>query len=51
MRLGTTRKDLRSEIDACGYFPELVEDAITIALADEDPVSYTHLTLPTTPYV
>jgi hypothetical protein len=40
MRLGTTRKDLRSEIDACGYFPELVEDAITIALADEDLLDF-----------
>ena len=40
MRLGTTRKDLRSEIDACGYFPELVEDAITIALAEEDLLDF-----------
>jgi hypothetical protein len=40
MRLGTTRKDLRSEIDACGYFPELVEDAMVIALAEEDLLDF-----------
>ena len=40
MRLGSTRKDLRAEIDACGYFPELVEDAIMIALAEEDLLDF-----------
>ena len=40
MKLGTTRKDLRSEIDACGYFPELVEDAMVIALAEEDLLDF-----------
>ena len=40
MRLGTTRKDLRAEIDACGYFPELVEDAMLIALAEEDLLDF-----------
>jgi hypothetical protein len=40
MRLDSTRKDLRSEIDACGYFPELVEDAITLALAGEELVDF-----------
>ncbi len=40
MRLGSTRKDLRDEIDACGYFPELVEDAIMIALAEEDLLDF-----------
>ena len=40
MKLGTTRKDLRAEIDACGYFPELVEDAILIALAEEDLLDF-----------
>ena len=40
MRLGTNRKDLRTEIDACGYFPELVEDAILIALAEEDLLDF-----------
>jgi Family of unknown function (DUF5998) len=40
MRLGSTRKELRAEIDACGYFPELVEDAIMIALADEELVDF-----------
>lgn len=36
MRTGSTRRDLRTDIDACGYFPELVEDAITMAVGDED---------------
>ncbi len=40
MRLGATRKDLRTEIDACGYFPELVEDAIMIAVADEELLDF-----------
>ena len=40
MKLGTTRKDLRAEIDACGYFPDLVEDAILIALAEEDLLDF-----------
>jgi hypothetical protein len=40
MRLGSTRKELRGDIDACGYFPELVEDAIMIAVADEDLIDF-----------
>ncbi|MCW2811051.1 MAG: hypothetical protein JWP61_1509 [Friedmanniella sp.] len=40
MRLGSTRKDLRVEIDACGYFPELVEDAMVIALAEEELLDF-----------
>ncbi len=40
MRIGSTRRDLRAEIDACGYFPELVEDAILLALADEDLLDF-----------
>ena len=40
MRIGSTRKDLRAEIDACGYFPELVEDAIMLALADEELLDF-----------
>jgi Family of unknown function (DUF5998) len=40
VRLGSTRKDLRDAIDACGYFPELVEDAIMIALAEEDLLDF-----------
>jgi hypothetical protein len=40
MRLDSTRKDLRSEIDACGYFPELVEDAISLAVADEEMTDF-----------
>ena len=38
MRLGSTRRELRAEIDACGYFPELVEDTIMEAVGDEDLV-------------
>ena len=30
MRLDAVRRDLRSEIDAQGYFPDLVEDTITL---------------------
>ena len=33
MRLDAVRRDLRSEIDAQGYFPDLVEDTVTLALA------------------
>ncbi len=40
MRLGSTRRELRAEIDACGYFPELVEDAVMIALNDEDLLDF-----------
>jgi hypothetical protein len=40
MRLHSTQKDLRAEIDACGYFPELVEDAIMLAVADEELVDF-----------
>jgi uncharacterized protein DUF5998 len=40
MRLGSTRKELRADIDACGYFPELVEDAIMIAVADEELIDF-----------
>jgi hypothetical protein len=40
MRMGSMRKDLRSDIDACGYFPELVEDAIMIAVADEELLDF-----------
>jgi hypothetical protein len=40
MRSGSTRKDLRAEIDACGYFPEFVEDAIMLALGDEELVDF-----------
>ena len=40
MRLGSTRKDLRSEIDACGYFPELVEDAVVMAVGDEELLDF-----------
>jgi hypothetical protein len=31
---------LRAEIHACGYFPELVEDAVSLALGPEDPVAH-----------
>ncbi len=39
MRLDT-RRDLRLEIEACGYFPDLVEDAITLALAEEELLDF-----------
>ena len=35
-----TRRTLRLEIEACGYFPDLVEDAITMALAEEELVDF-----------
>ena len=31
---------LRSEIHACGYFPELVSDAVSLALGPEEPVAH-----------
>jgi hypothetical protein len=40
MRIGSTRKDLRADIDACGYFPELVEDVVLVAVADEELVDF-----------
>ncbi len=40
MRIGATRKDLRADIDATGYFPELVEDAVVIAVADEELLDF-----------
>ncbi len=40
MRLGSTRKDLRSDIDACGYFPELVEDGVVMAVGDEELLDF-----------
>ena len=40
MRLGSTRKDLRVEIDATGYFPELVEDAIVMAVGEEELLDF-----------
>ena len=39
MRLDT-RRNLRREIEACGYFPDLVEDAITLALAEEELIDF-----------
>ena len=33
------------------YLPKIASGEITIALAVDEAVSYTHLTLPTTPYV
>lgn len=40
MRLGSMRKDLRADIDACGYFPELVEEGITLAVGDEELLDF-----------
>jgi hypothetical protein len=31
---------LRAEIHACGYFPELVEDAVSLAVGPEEPVAH-----------
>jgi len=31
---------LRAEIHACGYFPELVEDAVALALGPEEPTAH-----------
>ncbi len=40
MKVDSTRKGLRAEIDASGYFPDLVEDAIMLAVADEELVDF-----------
>jgi Family of unknown function (DUF5998) len=40
MRLGSTRRELRAEIDACGYFPDLVEDATMVAVGDEELLEF-----------
>lgn len=40
MRLDAVRRDLRTEIEAQGYFPDLVEDTITLALAGEELVDF-----------
>ena len=40
MRLDSTRKDLRTEIEAAGYFPDLVEDAIVQSVAEEDLIDF-----------
>ena len=40
MRLDSTRRELRAEIDACGYFPELVEDAIGSSLGNEELLDF-----------
>ncbi|GAA2103701.1 DUF5998 family protein [Microlunatus panaciterrae] len=40
MRVHSTKADLRAEIAACGYFPELVEDAISLAVADEELLDF-----------
>ena len=40
MRLDTTRKDLRAEIETAGYFPDLVEDAIVLAVDDEELLGF-----------
>ena len=40
MRLDAVRRDLRAEIEAQGYFPDLVEDAVTLALAGEDLLDF-----------
>ena len=40
MRLGSTRRDLRADIEACGYFPDLVEDAIVLAVGEEELIDF-----------
>ena len=40
MRLDAVRRDLRSEIEAQGYFPDLVEDTVALALAGEDLIDW-----------
>ncbi|MDN5762469.1 MAG: DUF5998 family protein [Microlunatus sp.] len=40
MRTDAVRRDLRSEIEAQGYFPDLVEDTVTLALEAEDLVDF-----------
>ena len=40
MRLDPTRTDLRADIDACGYFPDLVEDAIMLAVGEEELLDF-----------
>ena len=40
MRLDAARKDLRQEIEACGYFPDLVEDTVILALDGEDLIDF-----------
>lgn len=34
------RRALRADIESCGYFPELVEDAITLAVGPEELVDF-----------
>ena len=40
MRLDAVRRDLRSEIEAQGYFPDLVEDTVALSLAGEDLIDF-----------
>ena len=40
MRLGSVRKDLRADIEACGYFPDLVEDAVLLAVGEEELLDF-----------
>ena len=40
MRLDAVRRDLRSEIESQGYFPDLVEDTVALTLAGEDLVDF-----------
>lgn len=40
MKLDAVRRDLRSEIESQGYFPDLVEDTVALALSGEDLVDF-----------
>lgn len=40
MRSTTARERLRDDIDACGYFPDFIEDSVLLALGDEEVVAH-----------
>ena len=40
MRLGSTRRDLRADIEACGYFPDLVEEGVLLAVGEEELLDF-----------
>jgi hypothetical protein len=36
----TIRRELRSDIESCGYFPDLVEDGVVLAAGDEEILGF-----------
>lgn len=40
MKVDSIRKGLRAEIEASGYFPDLVEDAIMLSVGDEELIDF-----------